>query len=209
MIRVGVLFVVMSFAAFCSAQEARWIVVPKIRSGTDTTIVAEITNRCPSTSLMRGEDRVGQGHYGSHQINAYIRNKYGRGTGRDNAAYVPGGYAFIAPEPSQFTLHDVIRGTSTPLPGGNIPVADWNRQPLYIFDELSAYTCGTVSGIRFGQSHSLRTRTSFKFAKVLLAHARIVVQLARERKYQHSGQLDGFVSHIEKIHESIEMSFHK
>jgi hypothetical protein len=152
---------------------------------------------------MRGEDYVGRGHYAGHGINAHARSAHGRGTNTDNAAYYPGGWTFIAPEPSRFTLSDVIRRTRTPLPGGSTPVRYWNRQPLYILDELAAYTCGTIAGIEAGRPNSNRTRASFRFARALLDHARSLVALARERGCPHVRAITDYVERIASVHTRI------
>jgi hypothetical protein len=200
---IAFIFLSLLIQTTCHAQTAKWLKVPKVRNGTDSNIVSEITNRLPNTSIMNGEDTVGRGHYGGHGINAYLRQKYGRGTNVDNASYMPGGFAFIAPEPSQFTLTDVVRQTNAPMPAGNLAIPHWNRQPLYILDELSAYTCGTLSGIQAGQSHTTRTRFSYKCAKDLLAHAKTMVRLSKERGYSEAKALEWYVKHVEKLHRDI------
>ena len=200
-------FLVTAVCLFCTVracgQTARWVKLPTVRDVSGPGLVAEIVARLPDTSNMSGEDYVGCGHYAGHGINAHARNKHGRGTNVDNAAYFPGGWAFIAPEPTQFTLRDVISRTRTPLPGGSTPVQYWNRQPLYIFDELAAYTCGTIAGIEAGRASTSRTRTSYRFALALMDHARTVVTLAGERGYPHAAGLAGYVQRVEGVHRQI------
>jgi len=177
-----------------------WIYVPKIHDKPDSNLVTEITNRLPDTSLMKGEDHVGCGHYGAHSLNAYIRNKYGKGTNNDNAAYFCGGRALIAPEPNTFTLREVVKRAGGYFPGGATPFQHWNNQPLYILDELAAYTCGTITGIHAGDTTSGRVKGSYRFAKDMLRHAKAVVALAYETKYPYAQFLDQYVRATEELH---------
>lgn len=187
----------------CLGQTARWVKLPEVRRQTESGLVVEMVARLPDTSIARGEDYVGYPHYLAHGIHSHVRNKQGRGTNTDNAAYLPGGWAFIAPEPTRFTFSEVMARTSTPFPSGSTAVRYWNRQPLYVFDELSAYTCGTIGGIEAGQAQSNRTRTSFRFMGACLDNARTVVALARERGYPHTAELAGYVQRVEYIHRQI------
>lgn len=212
------------FGTHACGQTARWVKLPEVRkdrnqvrvrykktampgpptsSMAGPSLVEEIIARLPDTSNMRGEDPVGQGHYGAHGINNHARETYGRRNGLDSAAYYPGGWVFIAPVPTRFTLSDVIRRTRTPLPGGEISVPNWNDQPLYIFDELSAYTLGTMAGIESGQAQNARTRSSFHLAGVMIAHAKTTVILARETGYPHTAELTGYVQRVEQLHKKI------
>lgn len=184
-------------------QDARWIAVPQVRVLYDDNIRDEIRSRLPNTSIMSGEDIVGQGHYGGHGMNSYLRGKYGRGTDIDNASYFFGGYAFIAPEPTQFTLREVLNRTKGNFPGGSTPLQYWNNQPLYVFDELSAYTCGTIAGMQAGQEKGSRVRNSYGYAQDLLRHAKTIVILAKERRYPYVEALEVYVNHMEKVHKTI------
>lgn len=191
------------FGTHACGQTARWVKLPEVRRQIGSGLVAEIVARLPDTSNMRGEDSVGQGHYGGHGLNSHVRNTYGRGTNTDNASYMPRGWAFVAPEPTRFTLREVIARTSTPYPSSSVTVRYWNRQPLCAIDEYSAYANGTIAGIEAGQAQSNRTRDSFRFASALLDHVRTVGILARETGYPHTAELAGYVQYVEKLHGQI------
>lgn len=173
-----------------------WVTVPTIRGGEDTNITTEIRNRLPDTGIMEGEDKVGEGHYGGHGLNSYLRK------GKNNASYMPGGIAFIAPEPIQFTLRDVIAKAGR-FPASKLAVNFWDKRPLYVFDELSAYTCGTLSGIHARQTDTTRTKFSYKCAQDLLRTAEAVADLAKEKGYQDAEHLERYVKYVKGLHNKL------
>jgi len=142
-------------------------------------------------------DVVTRGHYLGHAINSAIRNRHG-GTGKVNASYLPGGSALVLPEPN-VSLSEVRRRGI----GGRVMLAwsEWDRQPLYLLDELSAYVCGAVAGLENGSRR--RARESIGFAREVHSYALTMARLARQRGYRHADELDAFLERAGEYVEQI------
>jgi len=162
-----------------------FIPVPEINSNDGVGIISELLSRLQDKGYITGEKPVGAGHYAAHKMNNELREKY-----RCSASYIPGGWSFVAPHPTNFTLQEVIDLTELTLPGNGIPVRDWNDQPFYLLDELSAYVCGTMAGIEAGLTDTTRVRWSYKNARILLHYVRVMIDLAEVRGYPHIGELE-------------------
>lgn len=192
------LFIMVSLS---SAQEAKWIKVPQISQQTNKSLRSEVLSRLPQQYRTSTSDSIGFGHYNAgHYMNSYLRNKYGSGFSTC-AVYVYGGHAFICPQPREFTLSEVARRDGGYFPGGAAdPIGSWNSQPFYVFDELVAYTHGTICGLQGDGGHSGHTLSgSYTNMKHLLRLSKTAVKLAYERGYPYAREADGFVRHMEKV----------
>lgn len=156
-----------------------------------TGVLKELESRLSAADAAnyRESDVVSCGHYWSHALNAAVRNRHG-GTTKVNAAYMPGGHSLLLPEPSNLTLSEVRNNTTKP---GRVMLntGDWNHQPLYLLDELSAYCCGAVAGIENGSRE--RAEQSAGFAQDVYEHCLVMARLARLRGYAHANELDAFL----------------
>jgi len=183
------IFFVLIFIAIgtCLPAHAEWVEVPATKPQQGGGVVADVRSHLPDQSIMAGQDTVGLGHYGSHGMSAYLRNKHG-GTGRVNAVYLGDGLGLVLPEPKGFALSDVIQRAGTQLPAGEA-VRWWQNEPLYVLDEQSAYLCGTTAGVE-GGADVTRVRGSFRFARQMHRLSRAVLSLAVERGYRDSDARD-------------------
>jgi len=128
-----------------------------VQRGHDTTTAAEPHLEDPvfyRTTLtlndapeMRGGDLITDVHECTHGINSRLRQRYGAGGG-SNCFYVGSGRFVMFPEPRPLTIGAVAsrvkyRGTTfnTYLVQSR---GDWDREPLYLFDEWVAYVNGTL-----------------------------------------------------------------
>ncbi len=100
------------------------------------------------------------GHETVHGINAAIRGKYG-GTGNVNGFYLLEGKAVVLKEPN-VKMSDVAGYIPSQLKGTssyNLYIRDgqqyWQNEPLYIMDELTAYTNGGMVSVETGRRRSM------------------------------------------------------
>jgi hypothetical protein len=148
-------------------------------------------------------DATSSAHELTHYVNGLLRERAGGGWG---AFYCYGGLRWHLREP-RVTLRDVVaripqRGPLYGLvagqcadPGGvynGMPITGWNSQPLYILDELTAYTNGAIAGRAAGSpewQHQARCAGELSYyAKVLAG----VVQQG-DPYYPDLGQLVAFI----------------
>ena len=90
------------------------------------------------------------GHEGTHGVNAYVRNKFGK-VGQVGF-YVGNDQAIILNQP-KLTLKQIADTIPNDLRGSRYQLyfvnqlSSWNEWPLYCFDEWVAYTNGAAVGI--------------------------------------------------------------
>lgn len=103
------------------------------------------------------DDPITLGHETTHGINAYIRNNL-NSLGRPvNGFYVLNGQAIVIAEPNMHKS-DVAAFIPQSLQGSRYQLyvvgqTDWDSEPLYIWDEWSAYTNGGAVGIDLEQQN--------------------------------------------------------
>jgi hypothetical protein len=156
-----------------------WIDVFPTREVQLRGFLGDIESHLPNNHPYKSNDKITWAHEGTHGINARIRNSLGSSY---NAMYVFQNLAFVAKEPN-FKLADVAKTVPTELIGDGYQLylvnqqRYWNNQPLYVFDELSAYVNGTSVGIELNVEYN---RVEHSFSKVLefLGYSFVLLQLA-------------------------------
>jgi hypothetical protein len=111
--------------------------------------LADVESRLPPEMGTRYRDRsrVTWCHETTHGVHAALRNRYRL------PAFYPGGGKFALVEPPAVTLGEVAAAVPVHLRGTRYPVylvrqrRDWDRDPLYVWDEWVAYDNGTTTGI--------------------------------------------------------------
>ncbi len=105
-------------------------------------------------------DSVTTVHETTHGINSAIRNKYG-GTGNVNAFYLLNGEYVVLKEPG-IKLSDVRDYVPENMKGNSFynlylvsQAKDWNNEPLYVLDELTAYTNGGIASLEMNKRESM------------------------------------------------------
>jgi hypothetical protein len=114
--------------------------------------LADIENHLPADygSTYRDADKVTWCHETTHGINSHLRNRYG-GAGR-NAFYVGFDRAALVDEP-RLTLGQIAQAIPPALRGSHYQTylveqrGDWDRRPLYLWDEWIAYTNGARTAL--------------------------------------------------------------
>lgn len=179
--------------AVASAEVVGWHKVTPIRRVSETGILGELLSRMPAdyAARYRDSDPGTTGHYFAHAINAQTRNQAG-GTGRVNAFYCQmqgqGGMVMILSEPRNIRLSEVV-------PRGSSRVAlsyDWENQPLYLCDELSANIVGTIARLQNRSPSS--TAGSLGFAHEVFGYCVRLQALCRQRGYPHQAELDSYLA---------------
>jgi hypothetical protein len=108
----------------------------------------------------RAPERITWCHETTHGVHADLRNKYGR------PAFYPGGGQCALVEAPPLTLGDVAAVVPQRLRGMRYNVylvsqrKDWDRDPLYVWDEWVAYNNGTAAGIEEGNRGTRRASAS-------------------------------------------------
>jgi hypothetical protein len=114
--------------------------------------LADVESRLPPEMGTRYRDssRVTWCHETTHGVQAALRNSY------HLPAFYPGGGRCALVEPPAVTLGEVAAAVPQQLRGGRYQLYlvrqrhDWEREPLYIWDEWVAYNNGTTTGIEEG-----------------------------------------------------------
>ncbi len=80
-----------------------FIRVREIHPNEGTGIIAELLSRVQDVGYITGEKPIGAAHYATHILNNELREKF-----RCSVSYIPGGYAFKAPHPTEITLTEIV-----------------------------------------------------------------------------------------------------
>lgn len=149
-----------------------WVQVDEVNDAApaDGSVYSDTIRHCVRWKAMSDRSKTTTAHECTHGINSEVRNKAGasydiemkmgspspiymtnNGGGQVNAFYVLGGRAIILPEPP-VRKRDVANAVPKSLRGDRFGTyitgqGAWDNQPLYIFDEWSAYINGAKCGI--------------------------------------------------------------
>jgi hypothetical protein len=129
-------------------EARRWRAVPPGL----TPFLADVESRLPMDLGLRyrASSRVTWCHETTHGVQASLRNLYGL------PAFYPGGGKCALVEPPAVTLTEVAAVVPPQLRGNRYQLylvsqrRDWDREPLYVWDEWVAYDNGTTTGIEEG-----------------------------------------------------------
>jgi len=172
------------------------VAIPATRHSGHQGVLGELEDRMPAQHQYRDADKGTWAHETTHGLNSRIRCAHG---GHVNAAYLYGGYALILPEPS-FTLADVAAATPQEWRGPVFGLylvqqrGDWNNEPLYLLDELSAYVNGSVARLECGENATF----SLARAAEMQRYAVVLYRLCVARGYSHIGYLNDFLLETDK-----------
>lgn len=184
-----------AWALLLSCARGEVVEVPPIRQSGYSGVLGELEDRMPAGHQYRASHPGTWAHETTHGLNSRIRNSRG-GTGQVNAAYLYGGHALVLPEPP-LTLTEVARAVPRRWRGriyGLYMVeqaGDWNNEPLYVLDELSAYINGAVSCIQAGRNDHLSS--DLVHAAEMQRYAIVLWRLATAKGYRHHKELENFL----------------
>jgi hypothetical protein len=181
---------------------------PPLRKVIDTGIVGDIESHLPKNhpykdelvrkymqefTTIRGLGVSTRVHEGTHGVNSIIRNGLASEHGKCNAFYLLKNQAFWHPEPNKklsqiaAAIPHELRGTGYQL----YMISQqrwWNDRPLYIVDELIAYTNGTKACVAYNLDE---TTTTFSCSLLIefIGYFAILVQEIRDdelRAFMHT-----------------------
>jgi hypothetical protein len=145
-------------------------------------------------------DRVTWTHEATHGVNARLRNEHRA----DIGLYYLNCRGFVIPASPRFTLADLANEIPTEKRGRlyQLYLKDqqrwWNDSPLYVLDELTAYTYGAKAGFELGLTD--RGEESRDNAREMWKYSRVAAAMARRDDYEHQSALDEFLDSFHKEH---------
>ena len=151
-------------------------------------ILSDIESHLPAGHIYGDPDLVTNSHEGTHGVNSAIRQKYPG----CNAVYCLSNKAIVNKEPP-FRLSTVANIVPKSLRGDvyKLYLIDqqryWAANPLYIFDEFSAYSNGTMTGIE----NNLKRSESTKYMTEFIVYALCVVKATNDvnNQVRETGQV--------------------
>jgi hypothetical protein len=158
--------------------------------------LTDVESRLPREMGTRYRDssRITWCHETTHGIHAALRNRYRL------PAFYPGGGRFALVEPPAITLSDVAAVIPQNLRGTRYQLylvkqrRDWERDPLYVWDEWVAYDNGTTAGLE----ETARQRSGASDDAIacieLSTYALGVAAAARRKGVPVSGQFREFLA---------------
>lgn len=162
-----------------------WKEAPPLRAAPPGvgTFLADIESHLPPEmgTRYRDRNRLTWCHETTHGVHAALRNSYGL------PAFYPGGGRFAQVKAPAISLGDVAVAVPPQLRGRRYQLylvsqrREWDRDPLYIWDEWVAYNNGTTTGIEEG-SRSLSGQTDDAMACLELSGYALAVTAAARRK---------------------------
>lgn len=111
-------------------------------------VLADIESHMPAGHHFKSSNLITWAHETTHGINSNLRNKY-RGSKKINAFYVLEDRAVIIEEPNT-TIGEISKQVPSNWRGDSYNLylvkqrRDWDKEPLYLFDEWVAYTNGAA-----------------------------------------------------------------
>jgi hypothetical protein len=169
-----------------------WVKLAAVRQPTVTGILGDIDAHLPAGHIYKDSDKVTWAHETTHGINARIRNELRV----QNGFYCLFNRAFTIDSP-KITLKDISNNTPASLKQGKTyklyivqQQRYWNDTPLYVLDELTAYTNGAIVGIE-NQMWD-RATYSLECAKEMLEFSKIALSLCPSN-YSHTTELAKYI----------------
>jgi hypothetical protein len=139
-------------------DSVKWMDFQPLKNRTESTpFLTDIENHLPVSmgSQYRSNDPITHAHETTHGINSYLRNTYG------NDCYYIGNNKAVTMKGPKITITQIRDNIPQNLRGSRYQLylvsqaADWNSQPLYIFDEWTAYDNGSAVGLEVKKNTNL------------------------------------------------------
>lgn len=162
-----------------TVPEPEWVNYPPVRAKGRYRTPARVDTECHLPAghhYAVGSEEATSVHEETHGINSDIRNMYAGGTRTWKAFYVFKDRACVVTEP-RFSLRDVTQFVPTLLRGqmyqdymlraanGGV----WMNEPLYMYDEWTAYVNALRASIELGDWNTSDLRFSLEFGFLALA----------------------------------------
>ncbi|MFO0926225.1 MAG: hypothetical protein U0736_04180 [Gemmataceae bacterium] len=162
-----------------------WVEAPRLRAAPTgvTPFLADVESRLPPSSGMqyRDKSRVTWCHETTHGVHAALRIRHGK-----PAFYVGDGRCALV-DSLPLTLTEIAAAVPPQFRGGRFQVylvsqrKDWDREPLYVWDEWVAYNNGTTTGIEEGGRAGVRVADDAVACLEMSGYALAVAAAARRK----------------------------
>jgi hypothetical protein len=162
-----------------------WMAAPSLRAAPPGVgaFLADVESHLPPEmgTRYRDRNRLTWCHETTHGVHAALRNTYGK------PAFYPGGSRFAQVRPPAITLSDVAAAVPPQYRGHRYQTylvsqrRDWDRDPLYVWDEWVAYNNGTTTGIEEGSRSGSEQSDDAVACIELSGYALAVAAAARRR----------------------------
>jgi hypothetical protein len=160
------------------------------------SFLADVESRLPRDLGTRYRDRshVTWCHETTHGVHAALRTTYRR------PAFYPGGGKCALVDPPAVTLSEVAAAVPPQLRGTRYQTylisqrRDWDRDPLYVWDEWVAYDNGTTTGIELGGRSQPGSSDDAVACIELSGYALAVAAAARHKGVPVSDQFREFLA---------------
>ncbi len=145
----AILFCVASVAA--AAEPPLFIEIPACRPGGEG-VLCDIIAHSTEPPFGNKHGRPTNAHETAHGIHATWRNKHSKNGKRVNALYMGEGRVALVEEP-EFLIRNIPPQIPQCLRGYRFPLyfveqlRYWDDEPVYIFDEWTAYICGAECAV--------------------------------------------------------------
>lgn len=218
MIKILWLAFVLFYSLFVNNVSAD-IYVPPIREDTVGGLLGDIDCRmwAPKNvgftwKTYRGKDKVNWAHEGTHSVNSRIRNL----NKVDNGYYLLYGDAISLKHP-KFKLKDIAKSVPKDKRCSLYKLyivkqqRSWNNEPLYVLDELVAYTNGAVIGVEYIDDPKVKRRAVESYTKAVKMYffADIAYDLCKEEDYEDLEKFKELLAIIRKRLAIIEKAIKK
>ena len=175
-----------------------WSKAPPLRAAPAGVgaFLADVESRLPPElgTRYRDRSRVTWCHETTHGVHSALRNRY------HLPAFYPGGGQFALVEPPAVTLGEVAAAVPVHLRGSRYQTylvqqrRDWDRDPLYVWDEWVAYDNGTTTGIEEGGRSQVGSSDDGVACLELSGYALAVAAAARRKGVPVSDQFRAFLA---------------
>jgi hypothetical protein len=161
-----------------------------------STFLADVESHLPVEmgTRYRDRDHITWCHETTHGVHAALRNRYGL------PAFYPGGGKCALVEAPRITIADVAAVLPSRFRGTRFSVylvsqrGQWNREPLYVWDEWVAYNNGTTTAVEEGARPGPGQSDDAVACIELSGYALAVAAAARSKGVPVSGQFREFLA---------------
>jgi hypothetical protein len=185
---------ILALALLVDGTWAEWIKVEPIKEPPVKGALGDIESYLPNGNPYKEADKVGWAHEGTHGVNSKLRQRYAEPG--YNVLYQLDGWAIRLKEPN-LTLMQVAQSIPSKYRGDMYALymerqqEYFNKEPLYMLDELTAYLNGTIVGLDYNVD-SARVKGSFKYVLQMRVYIIYLQQLMK------SGELDEHMLWLDK-----------
>lgn len=171
-----------------------WAELKSLRSVDIGGTLGDVDSHLKAGHPYKDSDKVTWTHEATHGVNSRIRNEHKV----RNGYYCLEDRAFLIPTNPSFTLKELAQAIPKEDRGRSYQLylvnqqRYWNNDPLYVLDELTAYTLGAKAGYELESID--RANYSRENAMEFFRYGQVAQEMARERGFAEQESLDEFLA---------------